>query len=181
MLDIIASRLNGHAVKSWSHCVFTLMGMLVDSLDFSRVVIDGIADFTGCRFGDGKVSFAGAQFSGHTVFADCAFSGGALDSSHAQFDGDVTFSESVFDSGSVSFAGAQFGGTVNFNGCAFSGRPRLFRLTRIPACPPRHSTPWCAGVTEPGQAARHTRRNPAREVPCCHRLGDLAPSSRLSS
>jgi uncharacterized protein YjbI with pentapeptide repeats len=126
VLDTIASRLHGQAGATWRRCVFNLAGVAVDSLDFSNVWIDELADFAHCSFSEGKVSFAGARFSGTVIFAGSVFSGARLDFSHAQFEGNVDFSGSTFDSAAVSFVGARFSGKVDFTGCAFTGTDVTF-------------------------------------------------------
>lgn len=127
VVDLIASRLNGHAVSAWPRCVFNLAGASVESIDFSGTWIDELVDFSHCQFDEGKTSFANARFSGKAVFADSQFSGACVDFSHAQFDGSTDFSGSTFESGVVTFAGARFRGEVDFSGCAFVGADVDFR------------------------------------------------------
>ncbi|WP_067137748.1 pentapeptide repeat-containing protein [Microtetraspora malaysiensis] len=114
IIRLIATHLRESAPISWSGA----------DLDFTGVVFDTGADFTGAVFSGGTVMFRNAVFSdGEVSFDEAMFSGGNVWFGGAVFSGGtVWFSGAVFSGGNVWFRGAVFsGGTVWFSGAVFSG------------------------------------------------------------
>ncbi|MFJ6672757.1 pentapeptide repeat-containing protein [Actinosynnema sp. NPDC091369] len=112
--------------------------------DFTGAVFDG-GDFSGATFtAPGRVTFADATITGRLSFAGAAFTGGV-----------VSFDRARFAGGSVSFDGARFaGGVVDLSEVDLSGTERESAVELWPA-----GVPVPRGVRLPAEPSQPTEPN----------------------